>query len=159
MSISTSGHVTWMAFSEDGARFALCDNKGAAVYDSPQHRLVFTHPTAHGDCALSPDGQYLACRIRSSPTYLTYLDHVEVWEVGRNKCVYNNEFPPATRRGKSFCLKFSPDSARLAVVREDGLVSAINIATGQKVDIERFPLAASSEQVQVFSRIRTWMRP
>ena len=137
MGVPVVGDVRWMAFSGSGSRLAVRDNNGVTVHDFRQARPIFTFVGYISECAFSADGLFLACGGHSVPEWLRYLHFVQVWDVERNEIVCSLDFPPASKRLTSFHLEFSPDSSWLAVVREDGLVSVIHIATGKATYLEQ----------------------
>ncbi len=140
MRIPVAGEVTWMAFSSSGTRLAIHDKIGVTVCDYTQGNIIFKldAPSAL-DCAYSPDGRLLACKDYEQPEGFfgkTHLQYVHIWDITRHEQVCRVEFPHDHESVALCCLKFSPDSAQLAMVREDGLVCVIRIATGQAIHLE-----------------------
>lgn len=140
MGISVAGEVRWMAFSSSGSHLAIHDEIGVTVYGYPQGNIVFKlteRPVIR--CAYSPDGRLLAWegyKEPDGPFGKIKLQSFHIWDIIRNKQICYVEFPRDYGSATLCCVKFSPDSTKLAIVCADGLVSVIRVATGQAVHIE-----------------------
>lgn len=139
MGIFVDGDVRWMAFSSSGSCFAIHDKKGVTVYEYSNGNIIFRLTELRvSECAYSPDGRLLACQgYRDAEGFPNKIESlIQIWDIRRNKQIYSIEYPKNPELGGLSCLKFSPDSTQLAIVRDDGLVWVIRVATGQAVHLE-----------------------
>ncbi len=139
MGIRVAGEVKWMAFSSNGSRLAIHDKMGVTVYDYSNGSIVFRLTGLRVlEGAYSPDGQFLACQgykdMEGVPDKIEPL--VQIWDITRNKQLCCIEYPRNNEFGAISCLKFSPNSTQLALVRDDGLVAVIRVETGQAFHLE-----------------------
>jgi WD40 repeat protein len=124
-----SGHETmiWaIAIRPDGERFASLDSTGAikiwdaTAVDGPADGWPANLTGWLYDCALSPDGRYLAVRRYDQPPgkRAGYQPVVELCDAGSGKVLWQVSKGPIWRQeGRQGALAFSPDSRRLALVQ------------------------------------------
>ncbi|MCZ2114621.1 MAG: WD40 repeat domain-containing protein [Anaerolineae bacterium] len=141
MKIDLADQVQWMAFGNRGTRIAIHDNNGVKVCEYPQLNTIFALTDRHGlSCAFSPDGRTLACGTYLwSEGFIGKVERhlIEIWDVEKNEVIERVELPHKREAPTSYCLVFSPDSAWLAVVREDGLVVATHVRTRKSTYLEQ----------------------
>lgn len=141
MKIELSGQIRWMAFGKNGMRFAIQDKNGVRVFDCPQLRTIFTLPDqVWSECEFSPNGRFLACGTYLwSSDFIKKVEHqlIDIWDIEAREIIGRVTLPHGSDTSISYCLKFSPDSAWLAIVREDGLVVATHLTTFEPTYLEQ----------------------
>lgn len=141
MDISAVGQVAWMAFGRRGELLAIRDGSGVRIYDYLRRKSIFALPDQHYcDCALSPDGRFLACGMYVwSQDFIRKVERqrIDIWSVAGNDVIASVDLPHGKETPISFDLEFSPDGAWLAVVRMDGLVTATHLPTRKTIYLEQ----------------------
>jgi WD40 repeat protein len=119
--------ATWIAFSPDGARFAISLTDGKVrVYQTATYQELLTlegHPSWTACVAFSPDDEFLAT---------ASLDHtIKLWNLATGQCCKTFE----GHTSWAVSVVFSPDGETLISCGNDRTVKLWNIATQQCVTL------------------------
>jgi WD40 repeat protein len=127
---TTENLVDWVAFSPDGRRIAVDNDRDPAwIQDAstgPSQRTVLNStPDTRGPLAFSPDGQ----RLVTGGTYRL----ITLWDVssGHRRIISGGPQNPAGPDLDADWFRFGPDSRTLAVGWSDGTISVWESATGR----------------------------